>query len=90
MPPDDSNLVDLRDYLESLIRHEREIAQVNLATIRAELLVLLNRYEDGMLVLKADIKRLETRESIMTGKKAMAWLIVVIAGAIAAILVKYI
>ena len=90
MSPDDSNLVDLRDYLESLIRHEREIAQVNLATIRAELAVLLDRYEAGLLVLKRDIKRLEKAESIMAGKKAMAWLIVVIAGAIAAIVVKYV
>ena len=90
MPNDDSNLVDLRDYLESLIRHEREIAQVNLATIRAELAVLLDRYEAGLLVLKRDIKRLEKAESIMAGKKAMAWLIVVIAGAVAAIVVKYV
>ena len=89
MPPDDSNLVDLRDYLESLIRHEREIAQVNLATIRAELAVLLDRYEAGLLVLKRDIKRLEKAESIMVGKKAMAWLVIVIIGAVAAILVKY-
>ena len=89
MANDDSNLVDLRDYLESLIRHEREIAQVNLATIRAELAVLLDRYEAGLLVLKRDIKRLEKAESIMVGKKAMAWLVIVIIGAVAAILVKY-